>query len=412
MNLFVIVCIMTTLLGPALGRVMLCYFGSRPRHYGKDEFQVSDVIPQLCTHYIYSFIGVTREGDIYIRNQRNNLSKNHKNDDFEQFVALKKTKPAPKLLIAIGEWNAGSKNFSHVVNNVTIRARFVRHAIAFLEEHTLDGVDFDWAYDWNAIPNPPDVPESDRRNLVELAKVLKAGFVKKGYLLTAAVAGPKYIASRIYNIPALAKILDYINVMTFDLITPFNSVAVGHHAALAPAKYQANNATLLQANVRACIGFWLNSGAPASKLVLGLPLYGITFTLADTSKTSPGSPSAGPGRPGPYTRQPGLMGYNEFCKQQKTRNYTTVWSTEQVVSFSYSDDQWIGHDDQRSFTEKIRYARKHKLAGIMLRNIENDDFRGTCRHGRYPLLKTAKAALNADTLEDAQDDVTEDVKRD
>lgn len=52
-------------------------------------------------------------------------------------------------------------------------------------------------------------------------------------------------------------------------------------------------------------------GAPSKKLVLGIPLYGRTFTLRDSSKTGIGDYHSGPGVGGRYTQEPGMLGYNE-----------------------------------------------------------------------------------------------------
>jgi hypothetical protein len=56
----------------------------------------------------------------------------------------------------------------------------------------------------------------------------------------------------------------------------------------------------------------LKLGAPARKLVLGLPLYGRTFVLEnEDNPLVMGAPSNLEGFPGPYTKENGFMGYNE-----------------------------------------------------------------------------------------------------
>lgn len=42
-----------------------------------------------------------------------------------------------------------------------------------------------------------------------------------------------------------------------------------------------------------------------------MPLYGRTFQLRDIAKTEVGSFHSGPGSGGPYTNEPGMIGYNE-----------------------------------------------------------------------------------------------------
>jgi len=59
------------------------------------------------------------------------------------------------------------------------------------------------------------------------------------------------------------------------------------------------------------IDYLIHEGAAAEKLILGIPTYGRCFTLASSTNTDFYAPSSGPGRQGPYTREPGFMGYNE-----------------------------------------------------------------------------------------------------
>jgi chitinase len=40
-------------------------------------------------------------------------------------------------------------------------------------------------------------------------------------------------------------------------------------------------------------------------------LYGRTFVMANSNDNKPGAASKGPGEAGPYTREAGVMGYNE-----------------------------------------------------------------------------------------------------
>lgn len=69
-------------------------------------------------------------------------------------------------------------------------------------------------------------------------------------------------------------------------------------------------------NVEYTINYMLKLGAPPSKLVLGIPLYGRTFLLEDNindsnRKPTLGSPAKNIGFQGPFTRENGFMGYNE-----------------------------------------------------------------------------------------------------
>lgn len=92
-----------------------------------------------------------------------------------------------------------------------------------------------------------------------------------------------------------------------------------------------------QLNVNASIHYWLREGAPIchthlanellhylvfsgasrDKIVLGMPLYGRTFTLRDATQTTIGSYHSGPGQAGQYTNEPGMIGYNEVRQSTK-----------------------------------------------------------------------------------------------
>ena len=54
-------------------------------------------------------------------------------------------------------------------------------------------------------------------------------------------------------------------------------------------------------------------GADRSKLIMGIPMYGQTFTLKERGNTQVGTDASGPGEPGEYTQQPGMLAYYEIC---------------------------------------------------------------------------------------------------
>lgn len=57
--------------------------------------------------------------------------------------------------------------------------------------------------------------------------------------------------------------------------------------------------------------YWISKGASPSKLILGIGTYGRSFTLDNPSNGQIGAPANQPGQAGPYTREPGTLGYNE-----------------------------------------------------------------------------------------------------
>ena len=60
------------------------------------------------------------------------------------------------------------------------------------------------------------------------------------------------------------------------------------------------------------MNFYASKGFPKEKLNAGLPFYGQSFSLSGAS-TEVGAPSSGPGAPGRFTQQNGMMAYYEIC---------------------------------------------------------------------------------------------------
>lgn len=129
------------------------------------------------------------------------------------------------------------------------------------------------------------------------------------YLVSIAVGGAQGSAEKSYNIREVAAQVDFINMMTYDLHGPWESVTGINGAMYAgPADV---SATQKQNNVDACVKYWLSAGAPASKLIVGIPTYGKSFTLSNQGNHGVGASSNGGGQAGPFTRESGTLGYNE-----------------------------------------------------------------------------------------------------
>lgn len=58
--------------------------------------------------------------------------------------------------------------------------------------------------------------------------------------------------------------------------------------------------------------YWIKKGAPPSKLVMGFPMYGQTFTLNSYGKQAGlNTPAITGGEEGEYTRAKGFLAYYE-----------------------------------------------------------------------------------------------------
>ncbi|KOX77106.1 Chitotriosidase-1 [Melipona quadrifasciata] len=374
--------IIYTFIGISQDRRIVCYYGSWAAYRrGLGEFETKDIDPTLCTHIIYTFIGISQDGSVSILDTWLDLPNGR--DGFEKFTSLRELSPETKLMIAIGGWNEGSQTFSEVAANPDVRAQFVQNVIAFLKEYNFDGFDVDWEY-----PNQRGGQPADKENFVILLKELREEFNKYGYVLSAAVGAAEMSASQSYLISEMSQYPHFINLMAYDFHGSWENVAEINAPLYASSTEFGEEAEL---NVNSAVKYWLGQGAPANKLVVGIPAYGRSFTLSNPSYNTVGSPTIGPGLPGPYTQEGGMLGYNEICEYVK-QGWTVRRDLEQGVPYAFKGNQWVGYDDTISVEEKTKYAMSMGLGGIMMWSIDTDDFRGTCGE-KYPLLNAINRVL-------------------
>ena len=97
----------------------------------------------------------------------------------------------------------------------------------------------------------------------------------------------------------------------------------------------------------------MQNGAPKEKLIMGMPLYGQSFTLSSASNNGLNAPTSAPGLAGPFTGQGGLLAYNEICYKVKNEGWTVVGPTSQMGPYAYKDKQWVSYDDPATIRKKV-----------------------------------------------------------
>ena len=96
------------------------------------------------------------------------------------------------------------------------------------------------------------------------------------------------VCDEAYDIPRLNKHLDFVSVMTYDYHGQWDK-KTGHIAPI----YEHPDDFDKTFNVNYTINYWINHGMTRSKLILGLPFYGQSFTLAKKSENGLNSKSYG-----------------------------------------------------------------------------------------------------------------------
>ncbi|XP_065077234.1 chitotriosidase-1-like [Ochlerotatus camptorhynchus] len=368
---------------------IVCYVGTwavyRP---GRGRFDIDHIDPFLCTHLIYSFFGINEDGSIRIIDPYLDLEENWGRGHIKRFNGLKSINPGLKTIAAVGGWNEGSIKFSNVAANPELRQRFITNSVEFCRRHNFDGVDLDWEYPAQRGGNET----FDKENYARWLEELRQEFDRQGLLLSAAVASAEFSAGVSYDIPRVSAALHFVNVMTYDMNGAWNDYC-GLNAPL----YQGpSDVTEIQQqlNANTSIHYWLSQGAPKEKLIMGIPLYGRSFTLTNAAENYIGAAVNGPGIEGPYSREPGVLGYNEFCEKLQTEEWDIRSSDEQRGFYAVRGNQWLGFDDPTSVQFKLDYILQMDLGGAMVWSLESDDFLGVCHGKANILLDGIYSALN------------------
>ncbi|KAI6245697.1 Chitinase [Erysiphe necator] len=246
------------------------------RSYNPQEIPASEV-----THILYAFWNLASNGSVYNSDTYADITKQFATDkpngysnnlfgSLKQLYILKKHNRHLKTLMTVGGWTY-STNFAAAVSSDTSRAKFASDVVSFVRDLGFDGVDIDWEYpaDDTQAGNFVLLLAELRRQLDKYAETNAPGY---HFLLTVACsAGPVN-----YKKLHLAKMNEYIdnwNLMAYDYSGAWDKY-VGHDANLYPSS---SNKLSTPYNTHEAITDYLNAGIPASKIVLGIPLYGRAF---------------------------------------------------------------------------------------------------------------------------------------
>ncbi|KAG7154890.1 Chitotriosidase-1-like 5 [Homarus americanus] len=367
-------------------KVVTCYYSNWAYwRSGDGKYTVEDIDLNVCTHLVYAFAVLDSTSyKIKAHDEYLDLSENYGIGNFKKFTNLKQQKAGLKTLLAIGGWtdSRGSYKYSDLVASQTRRRNFIDDVIPFLQKYDFDGLDLDWEYPSYEDGGRPQ----DKENFGIFVKELKTAFQSHNLMVTAAVGASEKLGNEGYDIPVLGQYLDFIHLMTYDYHGSWETQA-DHHSPLYKPENDINNFYSDFA-----VSFWINKGAPADKLVLGVPLYGRSFTLS-TSKTIPPAPASGPGTAGTITNSAGFLSYLEICSKVQSGWTVVTDATGTMGPYAYSGQQWVGYDDVDMVRKKALYVKMRELGGAMVWALDLEDFRGSCNAGKYPLMKTLSSEL-------------------
>ncbi|KAJ3971990.1 glycoside hydrolase family 18 protein [Lentinula raphanica] len=195
-------------------------------------------------------------------------------------TAARNSGAGTKVVLSVGGWG-GSVYFSQCVGSAANRTTFLNTLVSAVNTFGLDGIDIDWEYPNEVGAGNINSP-SDAANLLTFLTQLRSA-LGSSKIISAAVPDVPWLGSNgspLTDVSAYAAQMTYINIMNYDIFQ--SSSTPGPNA---PLGNLCGTSSLPQYSAQAALAQWGAAGFPASKMLLGLPLYGYVSNSTKTALT-------------------------------------------------------------------------------------------------------------------------------
>ncbi|MBV1854825.1 glycoside hydrolase family 18 protein [Catellatospora tritici] len=299
--------------------------------------------------------------------------------NFNQLRKLKAMYPNLKVLLSIGGWT-WSKYFSDAALTPASRQALVASCIDLFLKGNLpligtsphggpgsaygvfDGFDLDWEWPGSEGNAGNVVRPEDKHNFTLLAAEFRSQLAAYGaqvgrtFQLTAFLpADPAKINAGIE--PALFSYLDFGTVQGYDLVGAWDATT-GHQSNL----YSTASSPF---SVDLAVDTYLSQGAPAAKLVIGIPYYGRGWTGVGSTNSGLYQSASGPAR---GTYEDGIDDYKKVVSKQGTVFYDPVAG----AAWKYGSSAFWSYDTPQVIAQKTAYVKANSLGGTMVWSLDGD----------------------------------------
>ncbi|MFC7384116.1 glycoside hydrolase family 18 protein [Sphaerisporangium rhizosphaerae] len=311
------------------------------------------------------------------------------NGNLNQLKKLKARHPGLKALISLGGWT-GSKYFSDAVSTPEARSALAASCVGLWIRGDLpglpagagagvfDGIDLDWEWPGSEGNAGNVIRPEDRHNFTlfaaELRRQLKA--YDAGSELTAFLPAAAAKIDAGFEVRDVFRSLDFATIQGYDLHGSWET-RTGHNGNLFTDRRDPNP---VKYSVDTTVRDYLSRGAPARKIVVGVPAYGQGWT--GVRSTGDGL-YAGATGPAPATWAPGTEDYKILAGKPGRRYRDLLTGT----LWLYDGNEFWSYDDPASLLGKAAYIRLKGLGGSMMWSIDQDDAKASLTSALYKILR-------------------------
>lgn len=326
------------------------------------HMNVTDIDTTKYTHIHFSFASITDDFQVDV------------SDVQDQFDMLKGMSGI-KRIVSFGGWAFSTEAPTYTIfrDGVTSKQReiFANAVVAFVHEHGLDGVDFDWEY-----PSAPDIPgippgvKAEGENYLEFLKVVKSRLPDQ----TVSIAAPaSYWYLRGFPIKEIGEVVDYIIYMTYDLHGRWDYGKKWTTPGCPEGNCLRSHVNITETtNSLAMI---TKAGVPAKKIFAGISSYGRSFHMSQAGCTDSmcqytGSATESDAAKGPCTNTGGYIAAAEIrdilhqgqVGERDVRTYHDGASNSDIVV--YDDVEWLAWMSDKTKSSRIQWYQDLNLGGV------------------------------------------------
>lgn len=255
--------------------------------------------------------------------------------------------PDLRIVLSVGGWGAGG--FSDMAMTGAGRRAFAVSCREAVERYGLDGIDIDWEYPCSDAAGI-DADPRDRENFTLLLRALREQLGPERILSIAAGASEDFISWT--EMDKVAQIVDYVQLMTYDMRGGEGPCQAGHHAALGASAGDGS-----RRNTRAVTEMFHAAGVPYKKLVIGAAFYSRVFPVPSGQERG--------------LLQPALSGgfgpnYGQLTERyRREHGYAEYWDPYAEASWLWNGREFLSYESPEAIRRKCAFVRDNGLRGIM-----------------------------------------------